>query len=137
MRNVLHFRLCETDLSEVREIPAAPVGMGGPWSIQRDNEAVDGLPNAEASQTMYWVNGQWLALCAEPSRPGDLALGHLCQRDGLRGGRASLSARCPGGGVADGLAHAFGGAGSPGGKRSLRKETCCLSQLAARKQKNP
>lgn len=35
---------------------------------------------------------------------------------------AALSVRCPGGGLADGLAHAFGGAGSPGGKRSLRKE---------------
>ncbi|MGE8451801.1 MAG: hypothetical protein ACN6OP_14490 [Pseudomonadales bacterium] len=149
MRSVLYFRLGDIAAAKriqakVREITAAPVHMGGPWFIQRDNKAIDGLPNAEASQTTY--REEWAmagAFCG--TTLAVLAILHF----GTSAGTFASVVACVGGsaigalsgwrlgGLADGLAHAFGGAGSPGGKRSLRKEKCCLLQLAARKQRNP
>jgi hypothetical protein len=104
MRTVLYFRLGDIAAAKqiqakVREVPAAPVHMGGPWFIQRDNQAIDGLPNAEASQTTY--REEWAvagALCG--TTLAVLAILHF----GSSAGTFASVLACVGGGAIGALA---------------------------------
>ncbi|HVI88120.1 MAG TPA: hypothetical protein VM659_07450 [Dongiaceae bacterium] len=62
MRTVLYFRLRDAVgaakiQSALAELPASTVRIKGPWFIQRDGHAVEGLRNAAAAQTTY--RGEW------------------------------------------------------------------------------
>ncbi len=58
MRSVLYFRLsgiaAATSMqSSLHALPVAPVHIGGPWFIQRDDQPMEGLPRAASKQTTY------------------------------------------------------------------------------------
>ncbi|KWR78700.1 hypothetical protein RM96_31025 [Cupriavidus sp. IDO] len=58
MRTLLYFRLKDiatARLAQTRlgELAGTPARIGGPWFVQRDNQAVDGLPKTDIGQTTY------------------------------------------------------------------------------------
>ncbi|WP_458765297.1 hypothetical protein [Cupriavidus basilensis] len=58
MRSVLYFRLsgiaaARSMQSSLQALPVAPVHIGGPWFIQRDDQPMEGLPRAASRQTTY------------------------------------------------------------------------------------
>ncbi len=58
MRSVLVFRLsgiaaARSIQSTLLALPVAPMHIGGPWFIQRDDQPMEGLPRAAARQTTY------------------------------------------------------------------------------------
>ncbi|MGO4330327.1 hypothetical protein AB4Z48_19125 [Cupriavidus sp. 2TAF22] len=62
MRTVLYFRLRDAVAARkiqagLCELPLSPSLIKGPWFIQRDDQALEGLQKADATQTTY--RGEW------------------------------------------------------------------------------